>query len=263
MVSAKIRTSHRSLKGLFFRTPQRLKSLYPRVNWKLFEEILCYRIEDKDLFVQALLHRSFIATAEGNHLQSNERLEFLGDAILDFVVGEYLYTKYPEKEEGELTVLRSKLVNKKALVFFAKEIDLRRFIIVNATTAGVAEKGFETIIGDSFEAVIAALYLDGGIEAAKNFVIKCLVSAFAKGYLADSEQNYKSALLELSQSIGKGIPRYITIKEEGPDHDRTFTMEVTIENESYGVGVGKNKKEAEQAAAEIAIQRLKTLNTTI
>ncbi len=246
----------RVITNFIFRPPQRLAALYHRIEWKQFEAMLCYRIRSKDYFVHALIHRSFLSTDTASEYQSNERLEFLGDAVLDFVVGEYLYEQFPQKEEGELTVLRSKLVNRKALVYFGKMIDLRRFILTNTTANGVAEKGYDTIIADAYEAIIAALYLDGGINEAKKFILRQLIPAVATGFLSETDKNYKSELLELAQAMGKGIPRYATVKEVGPDHDRTFTIEVFVGNESHGTGSGKNKKEAEQNAAQGAVEKL-------
>lgn len=246
----------RSIVQKIFRpAPGKLSSLYSRIDWAQFESQIRYSVVNKDLFVQALTHRSFIPISE-QKLVSNERLEFLGDSILNFVVAEYLFEKYPEKEEGELTVMRSRLVNRKALAFYAKEIDLRAFLISHTTSSGVVEKGFETILADACEAVIAAIYMDKGMDHARRFILSRLESAISNGYLRESDENYKSELLELSQSIGRGVPRYQMIKEEGPDHDRTFTIEVIIGAESMGTGIGKNKKEAEQAAAEIAVQKL-------
>jgi ribonuclease-3 len=233
-----------------------LHSLYSRVDWNQLETALRYTIRNKDYFVRALVHRSFIPISHVNQLESNERMEFLGDSILNFVVAEYLFTTYPDKEEGELTILRAKLVNRKALAFCAKEIDLKRFMLTHTNSAGVQEKGFDTILADAYEAIIAALYLDGGMETAKNFILSRLSSALTNGYLDVSDQNFKSELLELSQAKGKGIPRYQTVKEEGPDHDRTFTIQVMVGSEAMGTGVGKNKKEAEQAAAEEAVSKL-------
>lgn len=244
------------IQRLFRRAPQRLASLYPRIDWPALESALQYRIRNKDLFVQALIHRSYIPVSHREGLESNERMEFLGDAVLSVVVAEFLFAQHPAKGEGDLTILRSRLVNRKALAFYSKEIDLRRFLFAHTTSSGVVEKGHDTIIADAFEAVIAAIYFDGGLEPARAFVLTRLRSALAKGYLKESDQNYKSELLELSQSRGKGIPRYHTVKEEGPDHDRTFTIEVTVGDAVLGTGVGKNKKEAEQSAAEIAVQRL-------
>lgn len=238
-----------------------LSTLYPRVDWNQLQSVLRYSIVNKDHFVRALVHRSFIPVSHIEGLESNERLEFLGDSILNFVIAEYLYGQYPEKEEGELTIMRARLVNRKALAFCAKEIDLKKFMLTHTNSAGVQEKGFDTILSDAYEAVIAALYLDGGMETAKGFILERLHSALANGYLQASDQNFKSELLELSQAKGKGIPRYQTLKEEGPDHDRTFTIQVLVGSDPYGIGTGKNKKEAEQAAAEVAIAKLQAIDT--
>ena len=241
---------------IFERAPQQLSSLYPRIDWNQLESVLRYRIRSKDIFVQALIHRSFIPVSPIDDLESNERMEFLGDAVLSIVVAEYLYETHPDKGEGELTVLRSRLVNRKALAFFAKEINLRQFLISHTNSIGVADKGFDTILSDAYEAIVAALYLDGGLPAARAFIMESLRTAAAKGMMKTGDQNFKSELLELSQAKGKGIPKYHTIKEEGPDHDRTFTVQVIIGEEMLGEGKGKNKKEAEQSAAEIAVHKL-------
>lgn len=252
---------HRFFLSLFGSPSRTLASLYPRVDWNQLQSALRYTIVNKDHFVRALVHRSFIPVSHIEGLESNERLEFLGDSILNFVIAEYLYGQYPEKEEGELTIMRARLVNRKALAFCAKEIDLKKFMLTHTNSAGVQEKGFDTILSDAYEAVIAALYLDGGLETAKRFILERLHSALANGYLQASDQNFKSELLELSQAKGKGIPRYQTLKEEGPDHDRTFTIQVLVGSDPYGIGTGKNKKEAEQAAAEVAIAKLQSIET--
>ena len=252
------RLSH-FLRSFFGSSDRKLRSLYPRVDWNQLESALRYQIRNKDFFVRALVHRSFIPIAHIEELESNERMEFLGDSILNFVVAEYLFSKYPEKEEGELTILRARLVNRKALAFCAKEIDLKKFLFTHTNSSGVQEKGFDTILADAYEAIIAAQYLDGGMDAAKQFVLARLRSALANGYLEVSDQNFKSELLELSHAKGKGIPRYQTLKEEGPDHDRTFTIQVMVGSEPMGTGIGKNKKEAEQAAAEEAVGRLQQI----
>ncbi|NUN68305.1 MAG: ribonuclease III [Bacteroidetes bacterium] len=244
------------ISSLFGRQDRKLRSLYSRIDWNQLEAALRYPIHNKDFFVRALVHRSFIPVSQIEELESNERLEFLGDSILNFVIAEYLYAQYPDKEEGELTILRARLVNRKALAFCAKEIDLRKFMLTHTNSAGVQEKGFDTILSDAYEAVIAALYLDGGMDQAKGFILTRLASALQNGFLKAADQNFKSELLELSQALGKGIPRYQTVKEEGPDHDRTFTIQVMVGAEAMGTGIGKNKKEAEQAAAEEAVGKL-------
>lgn len=235
---------------------QPLSDLYSRVDFQRFETALGYRIRSKSLFLQAVLHRSYAQFIERANLHSNERLEFLGDSILNMVVAERLYSKYPDAEEGELTVMRAHMVNRKALVTYAKKILLRDFLLLSNSASQAAEKGAETILADAYEAVIGAVYLDGGLEEAKRFVNRQLTNALEEGTLQDADDNYKSALLEYAQANGRAIPRYTIMKEEGPDHDRTFTVEVTIGEGLCGVGTGKNKKEAEQAAAENALEHI-------
>lgn len=229
-----------------------LSFLYPHINFDDLQGMLQHRIRNKNYFAQALVHRSFLSSVEKTPCDSNERLEFLGDAVLGAVVAEYLYRAYPKGSEGELTVLRSRLVNRKALAYYAKELHLWKYLLLNLNPMHAGDKGSDTILADAFEAIVAALYLDGGIEASRRFIHVQIDNALTEGFL-DERANFKSALLELTQAQGNGIPRYSLLKEEGPDHDRTFTIQVMVQNAPLGVGVGKNKKEAEQAAAEQAL----------
>ena len=224
--------------------------------------MLKYRIRERGLFLQAVVHRSYLQFTETESLHSNERLEFLGDSILNMVVAERLYSMYPDSEEGELTVMRAHLVNRKALVTYAKKILLRDFLLLSNSAAQATEKGTETILADAYEAVIGAVYLDGGLEEARRFVERQLISVLKEGTLQEADDNYKSALLEYAQANGRSVPRYVITKEEGPDHDRTFTVEVTLGEGTSGVGMGKNKKQAEQAAAENALSLLGVKQTT-
>jgi ribonuclease-3 len=152
--------------------------------------------------------------------------------------------------------MRSRLVNRRALAAYAKAIGLSDFILTSPSAANSLGKGHDTITADTFEAVIAAMYLDGGFAAARGFVERRVLSALKTGAVGTVDDNYKSMLLEYAQAKGLGVPRYAIVKEEGPDHDRTFTVEVLLSNERKGRGTGKNKKEAEQAAAEQALERL-------
>ena len=221
-------------------------------NLRNFQQRIGHVIRNEELFVQALLHRSFLQRM--SHVgPSNERLEFLGDSVLNLIVAEYLFHRFPQAEEGDLTKLRSRLVNRKALAAYGKEMKLFDFILLSDSAAHAGVKGSETIIADTYEAVVAAIYLDGGYEAARAFVKRQVLAAVEQGRVSTSDENYKSRLLEYAQAHGLGIPRYATIREEGPDHDRTFTVEVFLNNERRGSGSGKNKKEAEQAAANEAL----------
>jgi ribonuclease-3 len=246
----------RVLSLLFGRThdsPPTDTSGHPDLN--ALSKAIGYPIRRRALFVQALLHRSYHQQGQDVSL-SNERLEFLGDAVLNLVVAKYLYAEFPRAHEGELTKLRSRLVNKRALMAYANRIRLSRFILMSQSAAQSAGKGLDTIISDTFEAIIAAIYLDGGFAAAQRFVERQVLAAMKSGLVATADENYKSMLLEYAQAKGLGIPRYQILREEGPDHDRTFVVEVLLNNDRKGSGSGKNKKEAEQAAASAALQNL-------
>jgi len=228
---------------------------FPDSQLRRLQRLLGYHIRNGDVFAQALLHRSFLQRLpESTH--SNERLEFLGDSILNLVVADYLYHRFPHAEEGELTKIRSRLVNRKALSAYAKAIHLSDFILMSPSAAQSIGKGYDAITADTFEAIIAAIYLDGGIQAAREFVERQVLAAVKKGAVVTADENYKSMLLEYAQSQGIGAPRYHIFKEEGPDHDRTFTVDVMLNNVRHGRGTGKNKKEAEQAAASEALEKL-------
>jgi ribonuclease-3 len=227
-----------------------------------FESIIGHQIHSPHLFVEALLHRSYLQYQDLRNKKSNERLEFLGDSILNLIVGEYLYSRYPEAEEGELTKLRSRLVSRKALAVYARQLKLEEFMFLSSSAAQSLEKGSDSMLADAYEAVIAAIYLDAGFEAARKFVERQVLAAITSGILDTADQNYKSLLLEYAQAHGLGIPRYVILKEEGPDHDRTFTVEVMVSDKPCGIGTGKNKKEAEQSAAMMALERVHNLDFT-
>jgi ribonuclease-3 len=226
-----------------------------REHLREFERRIEYRVQETDHFVRALLHRSYLQNK--HHAgSSNERMEFLGDSILNLIVGEYLYHHYPQAEEGDLTKMRSRLVNRKALAAYAKAIGLADFILTSPSASSGLGKGQDTIAADTFEAVIAAIYMDGGFDAARRFVERRVLSALKTGAVVTADDNYKSMLLEYAQANALGIPRYTIVLEEGPDHDRTFTVEVSLSDGRRGRGKGKNKKEAEQAAAARALEHL-------
>ena len=224
------------------------------------EIALGVKIGNENYFAEALTHRSALSVTSNGGKKSNERMEYLGDAVLNLLVAEILFDELPELDEGQMTRLRSLLVNQHALAEYAGKINLSSFLMMSSSAQQAIEKGYETIISDAFEAVIAAIYLDGGIKAAKSFVREKVMPnqlQIDREMFKALDRNFKSALLELSQSRGLGAPRYNLIKEEGPDHDRTFTVEVLIGETRHGVGSGKTKKAAEQAAAEQAYEGLK------
>ncbi|MDI6780208.1 MAG: ribonuclease III [Bacteroidota bacterium] len=230
------------------------KEIYQNVNLKKLEKIIGCGIKNPAYFYQALTHRSFISQFTNGEFKSNERLEFLGDSILNMVVGEYLYNNFPDVDEGDLTKMRSRLVNRKALAVYAKEIGLWDFLVLSPGVIQSLDKGSDTILADGFEAIVGAIFLDSGLESTNEFIKKCLLKSGRIKAASTIDQNYKSRLLEYSQANGSGVPRYNTISSEGPDHDKIFKVEVIVNNQVCGTGTGKNKKEAEQAAAAAALK---------
>jgi ribonuclease-3 len=228
-----------------------------KIDFRRLSDMLHYKIRDERIFYEALSHRSYLQVSNQDDTLSNERLEFLGDSVLNLVVGEYLFNQMADANEGDLTVIRSRLVNRKALSKIAHELGLMNFILMSPGAAQVPDRGLETILSDAYEAIVGALYLDGGYREAENFIERSLLSYLKSGVLKVDDDNFKSQLLERAQACGYGIPRYVTVNETGPDHDRTFTVEVFIGNESYGRGSGKNKKAAEQGAAKKALEVFK------
>ena len=228
-----------------------------------FEAAIGYQINNRPFFAQALTHRSYLQVANAEHLQSNERLEFLGDSILNMLIGEFLFRHYTDVQEGELTKLRSRLVNKKALIVGAHRVKLENFVLLNTSAEQALKKGNQAILADAFEALIAAIYLDSGmsLEPVKAFLTRTLLKPETFEEILNSDENYKSMLLELVQGQGLEAPRYKVIAEEGPDHERTFTVQVHIDGSPAGEGTGRSKKKAEQGAAAQAIEHMARINS--
>lgn len=242
----------------FIRRDDRIRIEDLKVDVARLSKNLGVTINDPSVYVQALLHRSYVANGKTiNGFKSNERLEFFGDAILSMIVSEYLYEKFPHSDEGHLTKLRSRLINKNALAYFADQIDLLDFIFLSPSARQSIEQGYYSLVADAYEAIIAAMYIDQGYDVVVQFVRKHLYGALEnKEIKLLVDDNYKSLLIEYTQGAGLGTPRYDVIKKEGPDHDQVFTVEVKIEKISYGTGIGKSKKEAEQKAAGVAYAQL-------
>jgi ribonuclease-3 len=233
-----------------------------KFDFRQFEETIGYRPRDWRAFFEALLHRSYLQFLDPKWV-SNERLEFLGDAILDFVVAEHLFILYPEMEEGSLTKVRSRLVNRRILATRSKELRLFDYLLLSASAAQSVEGGADSILADAYEAIVGAMYVDGGLDPARGFIHRTILLKPDIIAMALTDDNYKSALLEYSQGIGFGVPRYTVQREDGPEHDRRFTVDVSVGSQPLGTGSGRSKKEAEQAAAAQAIERLQTHPITI
>ncbi len=219
------------------------------------ESKLEQKITNKNLFIQALIHRSYLEESKAQ-IKSNERLEFLGDAVLNLLVAEYLYAHFPENDEGFLTKVRARIVNRKVLADAAEAVSLQEFIIVGKNLSQSFRNGSKSVLSDAFESVIGAIYLDSGIEETKKFVNRILIKPVTKKDDFLRDENYKSQLLEFAQSRKMENPAYYVVSEEGPQHSRTFTIKVLMGDIEYGTGQGKNKKSAEQDAAKAAMIKL-------
>ena len=229
----------------------------PPVSRQDVERLVGMPVGDMALFEQALLHRSVLRGKSDTYLLSNERLEFLGDAVLGFVTAEHLYQHFPDKDEGFLTRLRAKLVNGQALATYAQNLNLGPLLLLSENMAQAGGRRNPTILADAFEAIIGALYLDQGEEAARRFIQEKVLDEIDLAHLAEQRDNHKSVLLEYAQGLGWAQPHYRVLLEEGPSHDKTFTVEVLLRDRPYGVGMAGNKKAAEQQAASEALRRLR------
>lgn len=216
-------------------------------------------VGDVHLYRQALTHRSVLREQPERELTSNERLEFLGDAVLGLVVADHLFREFPDEDEGFLTKVRSKLVNnKQALARFARRIGLGEHLILSRNMHRSGGRDNASILADTLEAVIGAVYLDRGLSEARRFIEERILDELNLAEVADRKQNYKSILQEAVQARGWTHPEYRLVEKEGPSHRRTFTAEVLIEGEAFGTGSGPSKKKAEQEAAAEALERLRS-----
>lgn len=227
-------------------------------NAKKFAKLIGYRFRNLDLLLQALKHRSYLPQVNERRVHSNERLELLGDAVLGLVVTDALFHLFPNKEEGDITAMKSLLVSRKILARFARQLDLGHYVLMSEAEERSGGRTRPSIISDTFEAVIGAIYLDGGISPARAFVSAIVMKEIDPILKEEQHKNFKSLLLEYSQSRNLGVPFYAIRAEEGPDHDKIFTVEVRIQNRTVGVGVGNSKKRAEQNAAQNALEKLET-----
>ena len=221
---------------------------------KKFQEVIGYHFHDEKLLRQALTHSSF---ANEKHLKKhsdNERLEFLGDAVLEIISSEFLYKEYPDKPEGELTKLRASIVCEPTLALCTKNIALGEYLLLGKGEDQTGGRGRKSILSDALEAVIGAIYLDGGFANAKEFIHKYILTDIEhKQLFYDS----KTILQEIVQEKGTQPVEYVLIKEEGPDHNKNFTVDARVNGKVMGQGSGHTKKAAEQAAAYQAIRVLK------
>jgi ribonuclease-3 len=229
-----------------------------------FDEIetrLGYRFRDRGLLEHALTHKSRAAEDVSGGVADNESLEFLGDAVLGLVVADALFRQYPNYNEGQKSKIKASIVSTQALARQAEEIRLGDHLILGRGEEKTGGRFKQALLADAYEALIAAIYLDGGLEAAETFLWRELKSAIDAGAVRNFVgQDYKSALQERVQALGRPLPEYRIAGETGPDHRKIFEIEVVVGGEVLGAASGKAKKEAEQEAARLAIARLEVEN---
>jgi ribonuclease-3 len=221
------------------------------------EKITGVSIQNQSYYIQALTHRSYLESNDDREI-SNERLEFLGDSVLSLIVAQFLFEEFPDENEGFLTKIRAKFVNRNSVSNAAERLGIADFIFIGDNLSRKFINNSKTVLADTMEALIGAIFLDSGIEECRKFIFKFLIEPNIQDddYLVD--ENYKSQLLEYTQANKIPTPLYEVINEEGPQHERIFTVRVSVSENEAGIGKGKNKKTAEQNAARIALKKILT-----
>jgi len=219
-----------------------------------FENIIGVEFKNKSILIQSLTHRSFLNEHRSSKAGHNERLEFLGDAVLELVVTHYLYEKYPTKTEGDMTSIRSALVNAQTCADVAKEINLNEFLLLSKGEAKDTGRARQYILANALEAVIGAIYLDRGYDFAKDFIFRFMIPMTERIVSEELWVDAKSKFQERAQDEAAITLSYKTTKEEGPDHDKKFTVGVFLKQDLVAEGVGESKQEAEQDAARRALK---------
>ncbi len=222
------------------------------------EKKLDYIFNNKELLLKALTHKSYTYYFQKEYTFSNERLEFLGDAVLGLIISEILMEKYPDYHEGTLTKIKSHIVSEATLASVADNLNLQDFILLGKSEFTSNNHNRNSIVADAVEALIGAIYIDSNLEIAKNFILKHFSNFIKQSSNKSFYSDYKSLLQEIIQKKYKIKPVYTTIKEEGPEHKKVFFVKVIINGKEFGEGQGKNKKEAEQNAAHKTLEMLES-----
>ena len=219
--------------------------------FKALEEALNYQFKRDDLITEALTHKSY------KRPYNNERLEFLGDAVLDLIVGEYLFKKFPNEDEGLLSKIRASLVNEKGFTRLALELNLGDSILISSAEENNKGRTKPSLLSNAFEAVIGAIYLESGIDVASEIAIRLIEESYETIDLNSLSKDFKTTLQELTQADFGETPTYKLVRAFGPDHKKEFEISVELQNKTISSAIGRSKKEAQQRAAEIALKTLK------
>lgn len=223
---------------------------------KELEKETGYTFKDPGNLVLALTHSSYANEKKAAGLKSNERLEFLGDSVLNIVTSDYIYRNYPELHEGEMTRTRAAVVCEASLMRCAERIRLGEYLFLGKGEENTGGRTRSSILSDAFEALIGAIYIDGGISAARRFILRYMEDIYQDIDRQNEFRDYKTMFQEIIQKQSDQKISYRILDERGPDHDKTFTAQVLVGNEPYGEGTGRSKKEAEQNAAKDAINNM-------
>jgi ribonuclease-3 len=227
--------------------------------FKKFQERIGHSFKNEKLLYQAFTHSSYVNEHRKKPYEDNERLEFLGDAVLELTISQYLYIKYPMMSEGELTKLRAAIVCEPSLVSFANNLSFGSLVLLGKGEEMTGGRARPALLADVFEAFIGALYLDQGLEAVVQFLYQFVIPKVDEGAFSHV-MDFKSQLQEFVQRDTKGILEYKILQEKGPAHNREFISTVSLNGEVFGTGSGRSKKEAEQHAAQEALSRLQQIN---
>lgn len=217
---------------------------------KRLQQLLGYSFKNESLLLEALTHKSYIKSS------NNERLEFLGDAVLDLLVGEYLFDRFPKYNEGKLSKMRSSLVNEKSFAIFARDYGIGSLLRLSSSEEQNHGRDKDSLLSNAFEAIIGAIYKEAGIDCARKIVYHILTKHYPNMKIQDLALDYKTTLQEITQERFGVLPIYKLLSQEGPDHKKRFTMQILIDNIEYGTASGTSKKLAEQACAKIAYEKL-------
>jgi len=218
---------------------------------KILEKKLGYKFKDKQKLIEALTHKSY------KKPYNNERLEFLGDAVLDLIVGEYLYTKFPKAKEGELSKMRASLVNEAGFKKLADALCLGDYIYISAAEENNKGRKKPSLLSNAFEAIMGAIYLESGLDEVRRITINLIEACYPKIDLSSLFKDYKTTLQELTQAKFGVVPDYILKDATGPDHNKEFEVQVFVNDRLLATAKGKSKKSAQQEAAQVALKLLK------
>lgn len=225
------------------------------------ERCLDYHFKDPALLQQAITHKSYLNEARERFQSAsggdNERFEFLGDAVLDLVISQDLLLNYPDTPEGELSKMKARIVSETALAKVARRLEIGRYLLLGRGEEITQGRTKPSLLANALEAILAAIYLDGGLDSARHVIQKIFKSEFEELLKTEAFTDYKTELQELCQRDYEILPTYTVLTESGPDHQKTFEVQISIKGGVYGRGIGRSKKEAEQQAAREALEKLK------